>query len=116
MDTLPDTITLKDGTTANVSPMYHFFQAKRELDALKEKHPEVAERLFAEDKSDDEGDKGDEYYETEDLLEEAYYELWWVAELALQKGVTVRDWQIIKRHATSYNLKWDGRSFVTVEG
>lgn len=107
------TITLKDGTTATVGPMYHFYKAKRELDALKEKHPEVAERLFA-DKS--EGDKGDEYYDTEDLLQEAYHKLWDEAELALQKGVTVRDWQILNRHATASNLKWNGRSFVTVEG
>jgi len=111
-----NTITMKDGTTAHVSPMYHFYKAKRELDALKEEHSEIAERLFAEDKSDDEGDKGEEYYKAEDLLEDAYHKLWYEAELAIQKGITVRDWVVLNKHATSYNLKWDGREFVTVEG
>jgi len=109
------TITLKDGTTANVYTLYHYYQAKRELDALKEEYPEVAKRLFAEDKSDDEGDKGEEYYKAEDILEEAYHKLWNEAELAVIKGLTVKEFKILTRHATASNLKWNGQEFVSLD-
>ena len=111
MNSLPNTVTI-DGIEATVGPMWHYYQAKRELDALKEEHPEVAELLFYENNRDDNGNKSDEYYETEDLLDAASIKVWWVARLARQQGILACDWAIIMQDAASYNLTWDGQYFV----
>jgi alkylhydroperoxidase/carboxymuconolactone decarboxylase family protein YurZ len=108
------TATSADGTEFQVqmSPMYHFYQAKEALEKLKEKYPNHAERLF--------GDKDEEYeddkdYEIEELLDGAYHKLWNIAQLIMLRGVTVMDWRILQRYATAAKLKWNGQDFVCLE-
>ena len=110
------TATSADGTEIQVRlcPMSHFYHAKRELEALKEKHPNHAERLFG-DNDEYEDYEDDKDYEIEELLDGAYHKLWNIAQLIMLRGVTVRDWRTLERYATAAKLKWNGQDFVCLE-
>jgi glutathione peroxidase-family protein len=111
------TATLPDGTQIQVkmSPMTDYYKAKRELEALKEKYPNHAERLFGDKDEDYEDYEDDKDYDIQDLLDGAYHKLWNIAQLTMLRGLRVSDYMILKRHAKASNLKWNGQDFVSID-
>lgn len=85
--------------------------AKRKFNELKAKYPEISKELFRNKDEDEDEDKADEVYEIEDMLENAYHELWDLAAITMKSGIRLIEAKVILQDAKEYDLTFNGQDF-----